>query len=66
MTNEEYARHKRRQYFQQYYRDHRDSILAKNKEYNEANRERLRQYHTAYMREYRKRNAKPKPEEAEK
>ena len=56
MTGEEYAIKKRRERQREYYRQHREQILAYQKAYNDKNREKVRARHTAYMREYRKRN----------
>ena len=61
MTGEEYAKKKRSEYFRRYYLEHREKIIAKNKAYNEANREKIRAYHTAYMREYRRKAAEKIP-----
>lgn len=65
MTGEEYVKKKRSEYFRRYYLEHREKILAKNKAYNEANREKIRAYHTAYMREYRSKNFVKKSESTE-
>ena len=63
MTGAEYAAMKRRAWQREYYKRNRDRILAYQKDYNERNREKIRARHTAYMREYRRRNSKPDAED---
>ncbi len=43
----------RREINKRYYQRHRAEILARQKEYRKANRERIREYKRAYMAEYR-------------
>ncbi len=57
MTGSEYEAQKRRErrseWNRRYYQRHRDEILAKRKQYADANRDRLREYHRQYQAEYR-------------
>ncbi|MBO5970662.1 MAG: hypothetical protein J6S14_19480 [Clostridia bacterium] len=66
MTGEEYAKKKRKERDHEYYLRNRERILEKNRVYREANREKIRAYHTAYMREYRSKNFVKKLESTEK
>ena len=56
MTGEEYAKLKRKERRRKYYLENREQILAVNRAYAEKNKDKIRAYHTEYMREYRKRN----------
>lgn len=63
MTGEEYAIMKRRERQREYYQKNRDRKCAYNRDYYAKNREKIRERHTAYMREYRLRNSKPREDE---